>query len=120
MSKDYGYFGSGDSGYHQYMTSFDRTFGGSGSTGDSSDFGNNGDDNIVVNPTKMSSTQNNNLKPELDDSKVNPFKASFWRWVKENKEDPGTWLSVLFLVGTPALVILCIIFCLIVKAVRGF
>ena len=32
MSKDYGYFGSGSSGYHQYMTSFNHNFGDGGSS----------------------------------------------------------------------------------------
>ena len=37
---DYGYFGKGDTGYAQYMTAFDRNFGGSsGGGGDGSGCG---------------------------------------------------------------------------------
>ena len=37
---DYGYFGKGDTGYAQYMTAFNRNFGGSsGSGGDGSGCG---------------------------------------------------------------------------------
>lgn len=31
---DYGYFGKGDTGYAQYMTAFNRSFGGSSGGGD--------------------------------------------------------------------------------------
>ena len=33
---DYGYFGKGDTGYAQYMTAFNRNFGGSSGGGDGS------------------------------------------------------------------------------------
>lgn len=37
---DYGYFGKGDTGYAQYMTAFNRNFGGSsGGSGDGSGCG---------------------------------------------------------------------------------
>lgn len=39
---DYGYFGKGDTGYAQYMTAFNRNFGGSsggGGGGDGSGYG---------------------------------------------------------------------------------
>jgi len=31
---DFGYFGTGDEGYAQYMTAFDRNFGGEDTSGD--------------------------------------------------------------------------------------
>ena len=31
---DFGYFGTGDKGYAQYMTAFDRNFGGEDASGD--------------------------------------------------------------------------------------
>ena len=34
---DYGYFGKGDTGYAQYMTAFNRNFGGSSGGGGSGD-----------------------------------------------------------------------------------
>ena len=34
---DYGYFGKGDAGYAQYMTAFNRNFGGSSGGGGSGD-----------------------------------------------------------------------------------
>lgn len=36
---DYGYFGKGDTGYTQYMTAFNRNFGGSSGGGDGSGCG---------------------------------------------------------------------------------
>ena len=36
---DYGYFGKGDTGYAQYMTAFNRNFGGSSGGGDGSGCG---------------------------------------------------------------------------------
>lgn len=40
---DYGYFGKGDTGYAQYMTAFNRNFGGSsGGGGGSGNHNNNG------------------------------------------------------------------------------
>ena len=33
MANDYGYFGSGSTGYAHYKQSFDRNFGGSGGSG---------------------------------------------------------------------------------------
>ena len=36
---DYGYFGKGDTGYAQYMTAFNRNFGGSSGGGDGSGSG---------------------------------------------------------------------------------
>ena len=36
---DYGYFGKGDTGYAQYMTAFNRNFGGSSGGGDDSGCG---------------------------------------------------------------------------------
>ena len=42
-SGDYGYFGKGDTGYAQYMTAFNRNFGGSsGGGGGSGNHNNNG------------------------------------------------------------------------------
>lgn len=35
MANDYGYFGSGSTGYAHYKQSFDRNFGGSGGSGES-------------------------------------------------------------------------------------
>ena len=39
---DYGYFGKGDTGYAQYMTAFNRNFGGSSGGGGGSGNHNNG------------------------------------------------------------------------------
>ena len=39
---DYGYFGNGDMGYAQYMTAFNRNFGGSSGGGGGGNHNNNG------------------------------------------------------------------------------
>ena len=39
---DYGYFGKGDTGYAQYMTAFNRNFGGSSGGGGGGNHNNNG------------------------------------------------------------------------------
>ena len=40
---DYGYFGKGDTGYSQYMTAFNRNFGGSSGGGGNHNNGGGGD-----------------------------------------------------------------------------
>jgi hypothetical protein len=42
MANDYGYFGSGSTGYAHYKQSFDRNFGGSGDSGGNHNGGGNG------------------------------------------------------------------------------
>ena len=42
MANDYGYFGSGSTGYAHYKQSFDRNFGGSGGSGGNHNGGGNG------------------------------------------------------------------------------
>lgn len=42
MANDYGYFGNGSTGYAHYKQSFDRNFGGSGSSGGNRNSGRNG------------------------------------------------------------------------------
>lgn len=42
MANDYGYFGSGSTGYAHYMKSFDRNFGGSGGGGGNRNSGSGG------------------------------------------------------------------------------
>ena len=49
---DYGYFGKGDTGYAQYMTAFNRNFGGSsgggGGGGNHNNGGGGGGDGVVI------------------------------------------------------------------------
>ena len=42
MANNYGYFGSGSTGYAHYKQSFDRNLGGSGSSGENRNSGGNG------------------------------------------------------------------------------
>ena len=42
MANDYGYFGSGSTGYAHYKQSFDRNFGGSGGNGGNRNSGGKG------------------------------------------------------------------------------
>lgn len=42
MANNYGYFGSGSTSYAHYKQSFDRNFGGSGSSGGNRNSGGNG------------------------------------------------------------------------------
>ena len=45
---DYGYFGKGDTGYAQYMTAFNRNFGGSSGGGGGSGNHNNGGGGCLI------------------------------------------------------------------------
>ena len=61
MANDYGYFGSGSTGYAHYKQSFDRNFGGSGGSGGNHNGGGNGSacrcacavGNVILNKRRM-------------------------------------------------------------------
>lgn len=50
MANDYGYFGSGSTGYAHYKQSFDRNFGGSGGSGGNHNGGGNGSGGLRKKP----------------------------------------------------------------------
>ena len=50
MANDYGYFGSGSTGYAHYKQSFDRNFGGSGGNGGNHNSGDSGRNYSLTNP----------------------------------------------------------------------
>ena len=111
MSKDYGYFGSGSSGYHQYMTSFNHNFGDGGSTDNSvSDYsGGSHHSEASKKTTEDNTSPKSSTQPQSDNRS---WIVEFVEWVKESKADKPfkTWLAVidviLLVVVIPALCII--------------
>lgn len=120
MSKDYGYFGSGDSGYHQYMTAHDRNFGDSRSTEDSSvDLNDDISLDKVNTTTKTTKGYTGSGKPKYQPADTRPLRVQFMEWFRESKkEDPfRTWLVALTVVGYPALLVLLIVLGIILHGI---